>query len=83
MGIRFSRQERVKGMEPKLELRLSNNNEVESRQELNLLDCLDNRSLNILEPRAGRKGSEAGFLLQILPKEILKLAGIGWAPECP
>ncbi|XWS31186.1 hypothetical protein CRYUN_Cryun23aG0055800 [Craigia yunnanensis] len=38
-------------MEPNLELRLSNDNEVdqESRQELNLLDSLDNRPLNLLE----------------------------------
>ncbi|XP_022760054.1 zinc finger protein 1-like [Durio zibethinus] len=42
---------RVKAMEPKLELRLLNNNKVdrESRQELNLLDSLDNKPLNALE----------------------------------
>ena len=45
------KRKRVNNMEPNLELRLSNDTEVdqESRQELNLLDSLDSRPLNLLE----------------------------------
>ncbi|XVF21273.1 hypothetical protein REPUB_Repub12eG0076100 [Reevesia pubescens] len=47
------KRKRVKIKEPKLELRLWNNNDVdrESRQELNLLDSLDNRQKEKLQKR--------------------------------
>ncbi|WRX09359.1 hypothetical protein QQP08_001846 [Theobroma cacao] len=75
--MRVKAHEAKLSMEPKLELRLWNNNEVhqESRKVLNWLDSLDKRPWNILEPI--NKEQKREFLCKYCNKKFSNSQALG------